>query len=67
LDRPGTVGEEDDRVAGTGSLRTYPGAALGAGKTFAMLTEGQNRAQAGEKVVIGWPEPQDRAATGGST
>jgi two-component system, OmpR family, sensor histidine kinase KdpD len=48
-------------VAGT--LRTYLGTAPGAGKTFAMLTEGQRRARAGEKVVVGWLEPQDRAAT----
>jgi len=28
-----------------------------------MLAEGQRRAQAGEKVVIGWLQPQDRAGT----
>jgi two-component system, OmpR family, sensor histidine kinase KdpD len=49
-------------VAGSGSLRTYLGTAPGVGKTFAMLTEGRRRSQAGEKVVIGWLEPQDRAA-----
>jgi two-component system sensor histidine kinase KdpD len=49
-------------VAGTGTLRTYLGTAPGVGKTFAMLTEGQRRAQAGEKVVIGWLEPKDRTA-----
>jgi two-component system, OmpR family, sensor histidine kinase KdpD len=58
----GRAGEEEDGVAGTGTLRTYLGTAPGVGKTFAMLTEGQRRAQAGEKVVIGWLEPQDRAA-----
>jgi two-component system, OmpR family, sensor histidine kinase KdpD len=64
LERPtGLAGEEDDRVAGTGSLRTYLGTAPGVGKTFAMLTEGRDRARAGEKVVVGWLEPQDRAAT----
>jgi two-component system, OmpR family, sensor histidine kinase KdpD len=47
-------------VAGTGSLRTYLGTAPGVGKTFAMLAEGRRRAQAGEKVVVGWLEPQDR-------
>jgi two-component system sensor histidine kinase KdpD len=51
-------------VAGTGSLRTYLGTAPGVGKTFAMLAEGRRRAEAGEKVVIGWLEPQDRARTG---
>ena len=50
-------------MAGTGSLRTYLGTAPGVGKTFAMLTEGRSRALAGDKVVIGWLEPQDRAAT----
>jgi two-component system, OmpR family, sensor histidine kinase KdpD len=49
-------------VAGPGSLRTYLGTAPGVGKTFAMLSEGRRRSQAGEKVVIGWLEPQDRAA-----
>ena len=50
-------------MAGVGSLRTYLGTAPGVGKTFAMLAEGQRRAQAGEKVVIGWLQPQDRAGT----
>jgi two-component system, OmpR family, sensor histidine kinase KdpD len=57
------AGEEDAGVARTGTLRTYLGIAPGAGKTFAMLTEGRRRAQAGERVVVGWLEPQDRAAT----
>ena len=52
-------------MAETGSLRTYLGTAPGVGKTFAMLAEGRRRAEAGEKVVIGWLEPQDRAATSG--
>ena len=50
-------------MAGTGSLRTYLGTAPGVGKTFAMLAEGRRRAQAGEKVVVGWLQPQDRAGT----
>jgi nucleotide-binding universal stress UspA family protein len=50
-------------VAGTGSLRTYLGTAPGVGKTFAMLAEGRRRAEAGDKVVVGWLEPQDRAGT----
>jgi two-component system, OmpR family, sensor histidine kinase KdpD len=50
-------------VAGAGSLRTYLGTAPGVGKTFAMLAEGRRRAQAGDKVVVGWLEPQDRAGT----
>jgi len=50
-------------VPGTGSLRTYLGTAPGVGKTFAMLAEGRRRAQAGDMVVVGWLEPQDRAET----
>jgi two-component system sensor histidine kinase KdpD len=57
------TGEEDARVAGAGSLRTYLGTAPGVGKTFAMLAEGRRRAAAGDKVVVGWLEPQDRAET----
>ena len=52
-------------MAGTGLLRTYLGTAPGVGKTFAMLAEGRCRAGAGEKVVVGWLQPQDRAATSG--
>jgi two-component system, OmpR family, sensor histidine kinase KdpD len=59
----GSASEEDVRVAGSGSLRTYLGTAPGVGKTFAMLAEGRRRAQAGDAVVIGWLEPKDRAAT----
>jgi two-component system, OmpR family, sensor histidine kinase KdpD len=50
-------------MAGVGSLRTYLGTAPGVGKTFSMLAEGRRRAEAGEKVVVGWLEPQDRAET----
>jgi two-component system, OmpR family, sensor histidine kinase KdpD len=50
-------------MAGGGSLRTYLGTAPGVGKTFSMLAEGRRRAEAGEKVVVGWLEPQDRAET----
>lgn len=50
-------------MAGGGSLRTYLGTAPGVGKTFAMLAEGRRRAQGGEKVVVGWLEPQDRGET----
>jgi two-component system, OmpR family, sensor histidine kinase KdpD len=50
-------------MPGTGTLHTYLGTAPGVGKTFAMLAEGGRRAEAGEKVVVGWLEPQDRAGT----
>ena len=54
---------QDGRVAGGGSLRTYPGTAPGVGKTFAMLARGRRRARAGERVVVGWLESHDRPQT----
>jgi two-component system, OmpR family, sensor histidine kinase KdpD len=57
------AGEEDVRVAGGGSLRTYLGTAPGVGKTFAMLAEGRRRAEAGERVMVGWLESHDRPET----
>jgi K+-sensing histidine kinase KdpD len=50
------AGGEDGRVAGGVSLRTAPGV----GKTFAMRAEGRRRAEAGERVVVGWLESHDR-------
>jgi two-component system, OmpR family, sensor histidine kinase KdpD len=50
-------------VAGPGQLTTYLGTAPGVGKTYAMLTEGQRRAAAGEHVVVGWVEHHDRPET----
>jgi len=47
----------------TGSLRTYLGIAPGVGKTYAMLSEGRRRADAGERVVVGWVERHGRAET----
>ncbi len=46
-----------------GSLRVYLGAAPGVGKTFAMLQEGQRRAERGTDVVIGYVESHGRAKT----
>lgn len=46
-----------------GSLRLYLGAAPGAGKTFAMLTEGIRRAGRGTDVVIGVVQTHGRIAT----
>jgi two-component system sensor histidine kinase KdpD len=46
-----------------GQLRTYLGTAPGVGKTFAMLAEGQRRADTGERVVVGWIEWHDRPQT----
>jgi len=50
-------------VADRGRLRTYLGTAPGVGKTYAMLTEGRRRADAGERVVVGWIERHGRAET----
>ncbi|HSS11860.1 MAG TPA: universal stress protein [Acidimicrobiales bacterium] len=50
-------------MADRGRLRTYLGTAPGVGKTYAMLSEGRRRAEAGERVVIGWIEPHGRAET----
>jgi two-component system sensor histidine kinase KdpD len=49
--------------SGTGLLRTYLGTAPGVGKTYAMLAEGRRRAEAGERVVIGWLERHGRSET----
>jgi len=46
-----------------GRLRVYLGAAPGVGKTFAMLQEGQRRAERGTDVVIGFVETHGRAKT----
>jgi two-component system, OmpR family, sensor histidine kinase KdpD len=46
-----------------GGLRVYLGAAPGVGKTFAMLQEGQRRAERGTDVVIGYVESHGRAKT----
>jgi two-component system sensor histidine kinase KdpD len=48
---------------GSGLLRTYLGTAPGVGKTYAMLAEGRQRAEGGERVVIGWVERHGRAET----
>jgi two-component system, OmpR family, sensor histidine kinase KdpD len=46
-----------------GSLRTYLGTAPGVGKTYAMLAAGRQRAERGDRVVIGWLERKGREAT----
>jgi two-component system sensor histidine kinase KdpD len=50
-------------VGDSGRLTTFLGTAPGVGKTYAMLTEGQHRAHAGEHVVVGWIEHHDRPET----
>lgn len=46
-----------------GRLRVYLGASPGVGKTFAMLEEGQRRAERGTDVVIGYVENHGRPKT----
>lgn len=46
-----------------GNLRVYLGAAPGVGKTFAMLQEGQRRAERGTDVVVAFVETHGRAKT----
>ncbi|MGA9113376.1 MAG: AAA-associated domain-containing protein [Candidatus Dormiibacterota bacterium] len=55
--------EEEDREVGRGSLRVYLGAAPGAGKTFAMLRDGQARLAQGEDVVIAAVDARGRPHT----
>ena len=46
-----------------GNLRVYLGAAPGVGKTYAMLDEGQRRAQRGTDVVVAYVETHGRPHT----
>src|SRR5438128_2349425 len=46
-----------------GRLKVYLGATPGAGKTFAMLREAQQRRQRGEDAVIAYIETYGRART----
>ena len=50
-------------LTGNGGLRTHLGTAPGVGKTYAMLGEGQRRADGGDRVVIGWVEQHGRPKT----
>jgi len=52
-----------DRVVPPGRLRTYLGSAPGVGKSYSMLAEGRRRADAGERVVVGWIERHGRSET----
>jgi len=53
-----------DSSPNLGRLVTLLGTAPGVGKTYRMLTEARRRAEADEKVLIGWLERHDREATG---
>lgn len=46
-----------------GKLKIFFGAAVGVGKTYAMLQEAQDRQAAGMDVVVGWVETHGQAAT----
>ena len=50
-------------VEAAGQFRIYLGAAAGAGKTYAMLSEGRRRRQRGTDVVIGFVECHGRTLT----
>jgi two-component system sensor histidine kinase KdpD len=62
-DRRDASDEAVDVTTPQGRLRTYLGTAPGVGKTYAMLNEGRRRVGDGERVVVGWIEAHDRAAT----
>jgi two-component system sensor histidine kinase KdpD len=50
-------------MTGRGQLRVYLGSAPGVGKTYAMLNEGQRRAERGTDVVVGYVETHGRPHT----
>ena len=55
--------EMDSQQRGRGRLRVYLGAVAGAGKTYAMLTEGHRRESEGTDVVVGYVETHKRPQT----
>ncbi|HEY1354309.1 MAG TPA: universal stress protein [Ktedonobacteraceae bacterium] len=59
-ERPLPAGDSPHR---RGRLRVYLAAAAGAGKTYAMLNEGQRRVSRGTDVVAGYVEAHGRAQT----
>jgi two-component system sensor histidine kinase KdpD len=61
LPQEGTLPTGDSHCRGR--LRVYLAAAAGAGKTYAMLNEGQRRAHRGTDVVVGYVETHGRAQT----
>jgi two-component system, OmpR family, sensor histidine kinase KdpD len=54
---------EGDRPEGQGRLKVYLGMAAGVGKTYAMLSDGQEARRRGQDIVIGYLEPHGRAET----
>jgi two-component system sensor histidine kinase KdpD len=57
------VPRDDLKPTGRGRHRILLGAAAGVGKTYRMLLEGQQAADSGIDVVIGYLEPHDRPET----
>jgi two-component system sensor histidine kinase KdpD len=55
--------QREEQRASRGQLRIYLGAAPGVGKTYAMLNEGNRRAQRGTDVVVGLVETYERPLT----
>ena len=57
------AGQREGRATPRGQLRIYLGAAAGVGKTYAMLSEGNRRAERGADVVVALAEPHGRPHT----
>src|SRR5579859_1695948 len=57
------AGLNDGRATPRGQLRIYLGAAAGAGKTYALLSEGHRRAERGADVVVAFAETHGRPQT----
>lgn len=61
------AGQGEARARPRGQLRIYLGAAAGVGKTYAMLSEGQRRAERGADVVVAFAETHGRPHTAALT
>jgi two-component system, OmpR family, sensor histidine kinase KdpD len=61
--QPGGETAGSDHHQRPGRLRVYLGAVAGAGKTYAMLSEGHRREARGRDVVIGYVETHGRPQT----
>lgn len=59
----GEFANQDHHQKRQGRLRVYLGAVAGAGKTYAMLSEGHRRESRGTDVVIGYVETHGRVQT----
>jgi len=61
--RGGETPSSDQQKPRRGRLRVYLGAVAGAGKTYAMLSEGHRREARGTDVVVGYVETHGRPQT----